>query len=553
MLDQHDFLAIIISIKGNDDNLRRLTVQLKSPLGVIPFVGAGLSIPFGFPAWGSFLLDQAKQAGVEKKIRQMLNAGEYEQAAETLLFERAYQAFHDAIDSSFGSHKLADKNLKGAVSSLPQLAAGPVITTNFDHVLETVFRQSNTPFERIVWGAKADLVTMALNRQQRILLKLHGDADDITERVLTKTDYQKHYGSADGSTIDLSLPLPRLLHQVLVSRPLLFLGCSLQQDRTVTILARVSEQFRAMAHYAIVELPVSDKLYRQRARFLSDHNIRPLWYPNGRHDLIEPLLAYLTQTSMPNSPVVEVKTEPKTMPTFEIGICTEGSPWEMRCTSEIIGGLEAATRVVEEIEFDTKPTDNQRFDVRVTRIERIRSSMEGSDRENRHKLRKLLIHWEDALKTFEVCAELVLWNSVLRETSSMSTPERTAQAICGLSKHCFGGGHNLTTTWWMWYKNEAKTILHFDITEDIKEDMERNPPVLQSDDHNNRRKLSQFEAYTLGNFDNDDLYEYVLPTLLAFVAHEKYADAPQTIIDKHLDVSQWRWSINDPTKYEQWD
>jgi len=35
-----------------------------------------------------------------------------------------------------------------------QLATGPV-TTNFDHVVETAFKQADNEFQNVVWGVKA--------------------------------------------------------------------------------------------------------------------------------------------------------------------------------------------------------------------------------------------------------------------------------------------------------------------------------------------------------------------------------------------------------------
>ena len=39
----------------NGNSLDILIAQLRSPVGVVPFVGAGLSVPFGFPGWPDFL------------------------------------------------------------------------------------------------------------------------------------------------------------------------------------------------------------------------------------------------------------------------------------------------------------------------------------------------------------------------------------------------------------------------------------------------------------------------------------------------------------------
>lgn len=183
MQSQDSLLATIGNIQDNHDNLRQLIEQLNTPIGVVPFVGAGLSKPYGFPLWGEFLVAQAKKAGVEEEVQQHLDKGEYEEAAEGLLKARGYRAFHDGIDNTFGVHKLTGRKVEGAISLLAQLTTGPVITTNFDHVLEEGFKQANSPFERVVWGVNANLATKALYQSKKFLLKIHGDAEDSTDAI----------------------------------------------------------------------------------------------------------------------------------------------------------------------------------------------------------------------------------------------------------------------------------------------------------------------------------------------------------------------------------
>src|SRR5262245_1164051 len=172
MVAEGDLLATIADIQDNKDNLRQLVEQLKTSIGIIPFVGAGLSIPFGFPGWGSFLIAEARKAGVEETIQRHLNVGKYEEAAEDLLHARGYRAFHDAIDNSFGVHRLSGIKFRGAVSLLPQLAAGPVITTNFALVLEEVFKRADSWFEYVFSGVRVGLARGALYRNRRFLLKV---------------------------------------------------------------------------------------------------------------------------------------------------------------------------------------------------------------------------------------------------------------------------------------------------------------------------------------------------------------------------------------------
>ena len=291
--------AEIEALHENKESLRRLIEQCRSHNGIIPFVGAGLSIPFQMPGWTSFLVTQAQKIGIKKEIQNHLKGGSYEEAAEALEQGLTPFGLHAAVEANYGDHKLAGQSLIGAVSHLPQLASGPVLTTNFDRILEKVFEQAGQPFEQVVYGAKPDMISLAMRQGRRRLLKLHGDWEERTDRILTKSEYEQHYGSSVVSAIDFKLPLPRLFHNILIGSSLLFVGCSLNTDRTVATLAEVARQSPEMVHFAILEHPATIAKQRKLGRDLAAHNILPIWYPWGRHDLIEPLLASLASKVNP--------------------------------------------------------------------------------------------------------------------------------------------------------------------------------------------------------------------------------------------------------------
>jgi predicted ATPase len=222
-------------------------------------------------------------------IRKRLAAGQYEEAAEDLMGRLA--SFQDLVEDHFGDHVLKGKELGGAVAVIPQLATGPVITTNFDRVLEKVFQAAGCPFQMVVWHDKIHLGVRAFEQNLPILLKIHGDWQDPSHRVLTLSEYRAHYGDPDAE-IDFNLPLPQLF-QLLAVRPVLFLGCSLKQDRTVAILRTVAGKLPLSRHYAVVARPKSAARSLARANDLARWNIRPIWYPDGQHEKIEGLLRYL--------------------------------------------------------------------------------------------------------------------------------------------------------------------------------------------------------------------------------------------------------------------
>jgi hypothetical protein len=292
----------LLALEDNEVNTKLLIQQMQARQGVIPFVGAGFSKGAGFPLWEQFLTNQAERARCTEQVRQLLDDLKYEEAAELLLDKRGYRAFHDAVRDAYSPDRMDSKYVIGAVTLLPQLARGPVLTTNFDYVLEFVFEQASVRFTGVVWGAKAGILTEALNLDGRYLFKLHGDALDETDRVLTRADYQKHYGDFENSGVDMTLSLPKVLHQVFL-RPVLFLGCGLQQDRTMRVLENISAQFRSIGPFAILEAPENLDDLPSRARWLSERNIRPIWYPHGRHDMIEILLRHLLCKAATTNPL----------------------------------------------------------------------------------------------------------------------------------------------------------------------------------------------------------------------------------------------------------
>ena len=145
----------------------------------------------------------------------------------------------------------------------------------------------------MVWHDKVNLAVRALERNGTVLLKLHGDWEDPDHRVLTLSEYRQNYGDAEAA-INFDLPLPQLF-KLLAVRPLLFLGCNLNEDRTLKILKRVAADLKTSRHYAVVQKPKSAAKFRARMQFLATHNIRPIWYPEGEHHRIERLLEYLSE------------------------------------------------------------------------------------------------------------------------------------------------------------------------------------------------------------------------------------------------------------------
>lgn len=295
MRELDSLLARLSDASENDFHLRELLKQVQTESGVIPFVGAGLSAPLSFATWSAFLTELARRAGAETQTADRLARGQFEEAAEELRQRLGARRFDDLLETEFGEHRLDGVALRGAARLIPAVAGRAVVTTNFDRVLERAFADAGERVLTVFGPEAARDGAQALQRDQNVLLKLHGDCSTSAGRVLTLEEYRRSYGSKSAGEFDLALPIPLLLSSMLATRSALFLGCSLAQDRTVRALLAVSTRLGTRSNYAILAAPSAPDEFRERARQMADLGVRPIWYPAGRHECVEAVLELLAK------------------------------------------------------------------------------------------------------------------------------------------------------------------------------------------------------------------------------------------------------------------
>lgn len=261
--------------------------------GVTPFVGAGLSSPFGFPLWQKFLEDCSARAGVD--VRKRIARGQFEEAAEDVAAARGRAWLDREISRVFG--KVPRQKKGTAVEVVPRLARGAVVTTNFDRVLEAVFLRAGVPFDHELWSGLPLLADRALRKKQHVLIKIHGDARTPRGRVLTRGEYDEQYAP--------DTPLADMLTRLFSARPVLFVGCRVESDRYLRLIRRALPR----EHFAIVAAPADAASKRKRAAALARLGIRPIWYAGGEWDEITAFLEEIAPRPRRNRIVEEKSRE----------------------------------------------------------------------------------------------------------------------------------------------------------------------------------------------------------------------------------------------------
>ncbi|MBR3084134.1 MAG: SIR2 family protein, partial [Oscillospiraceae bacterium] len=267
---------------------------------LLPFVGAGLTAPV-YKGWNDALRELGKLLGdaeAEAELDRLLRAGKPLESAGFLEKQRGGNNLLRDFIGYFSLEKYRNMPEAGrkrmAVQLLPLLFPCPVLTTNFDEVLEQVYLLRNGRNLPILSPTSGNLRTQATQlRQSPCLFKLHGSVSDtladFDTLVFTPTQYDRHY--APGS------PVRQALADFLNRRSLLFLGCGLEKDRTVDVLRDCAAP--GSVHFAILDCEAARK--NERLRELDRLHIRAIVYPKGAYDAVRVILEQLLQETDPEA------------------------------------------------------------------------------------------------------------------------------------------------------------------------------------------------------------------------------------------------------------
>lgn len=325
-----DFQKLLACAKSNEENFNSL-LRLMYRNVVVPFLGAGFSANFGYPGWTAFLEELAENMEEKADVHKYLheNPKQYEKAASKV--QEAYgSSFNYILSQKFGDHVYKQK-VEGTedLELLPELFPSLILTTNFDEVIELMYSKVNMEYiTKLTPSTLQDsaVIIRRVANGQPTLIKLHGDVAK-EEFVLAEKEYCRAYGCDE---VDFTRPMPALLRDILRSKIVLFLGCSLENDRTMELINSIRSE--GCISFALLQLPEETKtktesektetvppsgsredgasvhtaadnknmdLLKERSEFLHQRNIIPIWYPHGEYQYLKIFLRELNRLMGP--------------------------------------------------------------------------------------------------------------------------------------------------------------------------------------------------------------------------------------------------------------
>lgn len=201
------------------------------------FIGAGLSVPAGYPSWSELLEPLRMQLGIEPVDDLPQLAQYYADAAPS-----GREHIQDLVADQFADH---DRVPTLAHQQLARLPLDEIWTTNYDTLLE-----------RAVDGAVAivddEQLAQAIDPGSRLVYKMHGSVTRPGSAVLTRDDYDRYP--------DQHPRFWHLLQAQVLTTSFLFLGFGFSDPNLNLVfqLVRLRTADIKRDHFTIMKRPGSD-------------------------------------------------------------------------------------------------------------------------------------------------------------------------------------------------------------------------------------------------------------------------------------------------------
>lgn len=228
---------------------------------IVPFIGAGLSIPFNVPDWGNLIREIAEKyavgdtAFVKFAVEQDLQRYDYWQAIEALKKYTTVQEEdiqeHIAVTVQKRIKKVENDLLHNYLD-LKKMNFKLYLTTNYENILHNYLECELTP----ILLKDIQFNTQNLFDQRRVC-QLHGSTSNYGTIVISKESYRDLYENKKYENI---------LKLVTGTKRLLFMGFSFD-DQFIRTLIKEHKEFFMAKHYIILSDPTPEKIRELREEF----------------------------------------------------------------------------------------------------------------------------------------------------------------------------------------------------------------------------------------------------------------------------------------------
>lgn len=258
----------------------------------IPFVGAGISKPFGFPLWPELIMDLSEKLGMsvdEQKDLETKIEKDIESAAQMVCdFAGGSYNFSQIGQSIFNRRVKQDEYAGKAVEMLPYIFKRHVFTTNYDTILEDVYASFHKiAFPVLTHKQPKDIHLAVFTHQIPVIIKLHGDFNTLNDNyIFTRDQYNKYYEDPE---------IKATFQKVLTNSPLIFLGASILGERYLEFWLNAVKNDHRIRHFAILSEKETEEEQNNYRKKFERKNIQVIWYPYKQHKYVRIILQFIAE------------------------------------------------------------------------------------------------------------------------------------------------------------------------------------------------------------------------------------------------------------------
>lgn len=172
----------------NKDEVSHELAQLYKEKKLIPFIGAGFSIPLSLPSWSLLIKQLGKKLGYDEDI--FVELGSFQQLAEFVYDtnQKEWKKFLMTMTTEFNSKESNERRKKSHQhNALAELDFPTIYTTNYDIHIEQAYEDKKKNVNVI--STYSDFLKLNNCDQTCNILKFHGSLEEQDSIILTETQY----------------------------------------------------------------------------------------------------------------------------------------------------------------------------------------------------------------------------------------------------------------------------------------------------------------------------------------------------------------------------
>ncbi|QWH88398.1 SIR2 family protein [Bacillus toyonensis] len=217
---------------------------------LVPFLGAGVSMPLGLPSWSGLIWDMREYLSTsddKEEFDELIDSGDFLGALDFIIEYSPTLNHIDRIKTHISKKVKSDlkynmDDSKHNIKDIINLASDFILTTNYDNALISYRDSAKDGYITPVPVNDIEDLQEQFDEGQKQVIHFHGMADRKGTMIVTKDDYEELYANKKTKGI---------LNGIMAGKYLVFIGFSFKDEYFVDLYTKIKDSVGG-EHFIIV-------------------------------------------------------------------------------------------------------------------------------------------------------------------------------------------------------------------------------------------------------------------------------------------------------------